>query len=120
MQFAKRQTYKHPYFINIYGNNNNNNNNNNGVDPEPEKNWWEVLGNGGHITEPIAGVGRSGKHYLLGESGNETVIPDDQLGGGGNITINIQNMSASQQDLNNLRQVILDVVQQSSARRGRA
>ena len=78
------------------------------------------MGNGGHITEPIAGVGRSGKHYLLGESGNETVIPDDQLGGGGNITINIENMSASQQDLNNLRQVILDVVQQSSSRRGRA
>ena len=56
----------------------------------------------------------------MGESGNETVIPDDQLGGGGNITINIENMSASQQDLNNLRQVILDVVQQSSSRRGRA
>jgi len=94
--------------------------NTNGVDPEPQKNWWEIMGNGGHITEPIAGVGRSGKHYLLGESGNETVIPDDQLGGGGNITINIENMSASQQDLNNLRQVILDVVQQSSSRRGRA
>ena len=102
------------------GDNSNNNNNNNGVDPEPQKNWWEIMGNGGHITEPIAGVGRSGKHYLLGESGNETVIPDDQLGGGGNITINIENMSASQQDLNNLRQVILDVVQQSSSRRGRA
>jgi hypothetical protein len=29
-------------------------------------------------------------------------------------------MSASQQDLNNLRQVILDVIQQSSSRRGRA
>ena len=75
---------------------------------------------GGHITERILGVGDSGRRYEFGEAGNETVIPDDQLGGGANITINIQNMSASQQDLNNLRQTILDVIQQSSARRGRA
>ena len=95
------------------------------TDPEPQQEGWNPLGwitgaNGARITEPIAGVGRSGQKYLFGEAGNETVIPDDQLGGGGNITINIENMSASQQDLNNLRQVILDVVQQSSARRGRA
>jgi hypothetical protein len=94
--------------------------NNNQTDPEPDNPWsWLTGANGMHITEPIAGVGRSGQQYLMGESGNETLIPDDQLGGGG-ITINIQNMSASQQDLNNLRQVILDVVQQSSSRRGRA
>ena len=99
---------------------NSDNYNNNQLDPEPQKNWWEIMGNGGHITEPIAGVGRSGKHYLLGEAGNETVIPDDQLGGGNSITINIQNMSGSQLDLNNLRQTILDVVQESSSRRGRA
>ena len=75
---------------------------------------------GGHITEPMAAVGlRSGKKVMMGEAGNETVIPDSQLGAGG-ITINIQNMSGTQQDLNNLRQVILDVVQESSARRGRA
>jgi len=92
-----------------------------GTDPEPSKNWWEFQ-HGGHITEPMAAIGlRSGRRVMMGEAGNETVIPDDQLAGmGGGITINIQNMSASQQDLNNLRQVILDVVQQSSARRGRA
>jgi len=94
------------------------------TDPEPEQGGWNPLGwitgaKGARITEPIAGVGRSGQKYLFGEAGNETVVPDDQFGGG-NITINIQNMSASQQDLNNLRQVILDVIQQSSSRRGRA
>ena len=75
---------------------------------------------GMHITEPIMGIGRSGRGYLMGEAGNETLIPDSQLGGGGNITINIQNMSASREDLYNLRRIILDVIQESSARRGRA
>ena len=37
----------------------------------------------------------------------------------GNITINIENMSGSQQDLNNLRQTILSVVQEANTRRGR-
>ena len=93
------------------GNNNSNNNNNSS---------WSLWAGGGHITEPMAAIGlRSGKKVMMGEAGNETVIPDSQLGAGG-ITINIQNMSGSQQDLNNLRQVILDVVQESSARRGRA
>ena len=82
---------------------------------------WLSWADGGHITEPIRGVGRSGQKYLMGESGNETVVPDDELGslGGGGITINIQNMSGSQQDLNNLRQTILEVVQESNSRRGR-
>jgi len=75
---------------------------------------------GMHITEPIMGIGRSGRGYLMGEAGNETLIPDSQLGGGGNITINIQNMSGSREDLYNLRRIILDVIQESSARRGRA
>ena len=102
------------------GDNKNNNNNNNQTDKEPWNPFgWITGAKGARITEPIAGVGRSGQKYLFGEAGNETVVPDDQLGGG-NITINIQNMSGSQQDLNNLRQVILDVVQESSARRGRA
>ena len=39
--------------------------------------------------------------------------------GGGNITINIQNMSGSTQDLNNLRQTILAVIQESNTRGGR-
>ena len=102
------------------GNNNNNNNNNNQPDQEPEWNpfGWITGAKGARITEPIAGVGKSGQKYLFGEAGNETVVPDDQFGGG-NITINIQNMSGSQQDLNNLRQTILSVVQESYSRRGR-
>lgn len=85
--------------------------------------WYNPLtwAEGGHITEPIMGIGRSGQQYLMGEAGNETVIPDKKLGGigGTNITINIQSMSGSQQDLNNLRQTILNVMQESNTRRGR-
>jgi len=100
--------------------NNNNNNNNNQYDPEPNDDPWSFWANGGHITEPMAAVGlRSGRKVMMGEGGNETVTPDSQLGGMGGITINIQNMSGSQQDLNNLRQTILSVVQESNARRGR-
>ena len=73
---------------------------------------------GGRITEPIIGVGRSGQTYSFGEKGSETVIPDGK-GGFGGITINIQNMSGSQSDLNNLRQTILSVVQEANTRRGR-
>ena len=75
---------------------------------------------GGLIEEPILGIGRSGRRYMFGEAGTEMITPMNEISGSGSITINIQNMSASQQDLNNLRQVILDVVQESSARRGRA
>lgn len=81
----------------------------------------DVTGAGGlHVTEPIIGLGqRTGKSYLMGEAGNETLIPDSQLGGGGGITINIENFSASQQELNKLRQTILSVVQEANTRRGR-
>jgi hypothetical protein len=74
---------------------------------------------GGQINEHIIGVGKSGQMYQFGERGSETVIPNSSGGGSGGITINIQNMSASQQDLNNLRQTILDVVQEANSRRGR-
>ena len=109
----------------LTSNNNNGNNKSGGNKGNGMWEWGEDIlkpetwANGGHITEPILGVGKSGKSYLMGEAGNETVIPDDQLGGMGGITINIQNMSASQQDLNNLRQTVLDVVQEANSRRGR-
>jgi len=76
------------------------------------------MADGGQINEHILGVGKSGQIYEFGERGSETVIPNSG-GGSGGITINIQNMSASQQDLNNLRQTILDVVQEANSRRGR-
>ena len=79
------------------------------------------MAQGGQINEPILGIGRSGQMYQFGENGSETVTPNNGSGAGGtSIIINISSMSGSQQDLNNLRQVILDVVQESSARRGRA
>jgi hypothetical protein len=109
----------------IFGGNDNNNTDNKNTNTD--RPWWETatsslagwvgLANGGHINEPIAGIGRSGQKYRFGERGGETVIPD---GAGMGITINIENMSASQQDLNNLRQTILDVIQESNSRRGRA
>ena len=81
--------------------------------------WASATGgaNGLQINEPILGFGRSGKAYKFGERGSETVVPNG--GGMGGITINIENMSGSQQDLNNLRQTILDVVQEANTRRGR-
>lgn len=76
------------------------------------------MADGGQINEHILGIGKSGQIYEFGERGSETVTPNSG-GGSGGITINIQNMSASQQDLNNLRQTILDVVQEANSRRGR-
>jgi len=76
------------------------------------------MADGGQINEHIIGVGKSGQIYQFGERGSETVTPNSG-GGSGGITINIQNMSASQQDLNNLRQTVLDVVQEANSRRGR-
>ena len=77
--------------------------------------------NGGIINEPVSGVGmNSGDSYLLGESGAEMVTPLGKSGGGGsNITINIQNMNGSDDDMRKLKKTILDVLQESSASRGR-
>ena len=76
--------------------------------------------NGGIINEPVSGVGmNSGDSYLLGESGAEMVTPLGKSGGGSNITINIQNMNGSDDDMRKLKKTILDVLQESSASRGR-
>lgn len=80
----------------------------------------KVFGSGGIINEPISGVGMSsGQSYLLGESGAEMVTPLNKSGGGSNITINIQNMNGSDDDMRKLKKTILDVLQESSASRGR-
>ena len=78
-----------------------------------------AMAQGGIIREPIHGVGRSGRTYSFGEQGAEMVTPMGKGVGGGGITINIQNMSGSQQDLNNLRQTILAVIQEANTRGGR-
>jgi hypothetical protein len=51
-----------------------------------------AMGRGGTITEPIAGVGASGRTYSFGEGGmREHVIPDSRMGGGYGATIvNVQ------------------------------
>jgi hypothetical protein len=77
------------------------------------------MAQGGIIREPIYGVGRSGKTYSFGEQGAEMVTPMGKGVGGASITINIQNMSGSTQDLNNLRQTILAVIQEANTRGGR-
>ena len=60
--------------------------------------------------------------FMAGEAGAEhvKVTPSGQGGGGGsNITVNIQNMNAGDDDLRKLKKTILEVIQQSSANRGR-
>ena len=59
--------------------------------------------------------------FMAGESGAEhvKVTPNGQGGGGSNITVNIQNMNAGDDDLRKLKKTILEVIQQSSANRGR-
>jgi hypothetical protein len=55
----------------------------------------------------------------MGESGNETVVPDDQLGGGG-ITLNISvgNIS-SEGDMRNFESRVMEVLENANSRRGR-
>ena len=85
--------------------------------------WAKISGvdipmaNGGIISEPVIGMGRSGRTYSFGEKGSETVITNGGTTGG--ITINIQNMSGSHNDLQNLRKVIMQVMQESNTARGR-
>lgn len=81
----------------------------------------KVFGSGGIINEPISGIGmNSGQSYLMGESGSEMVTPmNGKSGSGGTITINIQNMNGSDDDLRKLKKTILDVLQDSSTSRGR-
>ena len=59
--------------------------------------------------------------FMAGEAGAEhvKVTPNGQGGGGGNITVNIQNMNAGDDDLRKLKKTILEVIQQSTNNRGR-
>tara|TARA_R110002051_G_scaffold3442_2_gene18620 strand:- start:1573 stop:3672 length:2100 start_codon:yes stop_codon:yes gene_type:complete len=56
--------------------------------------------------------------FLAGEAGSEhvSVTPN---GGSGGITVNIQNMNGSDNDLRKLKKTILEVIQESSVNRGR-
>lgn len=59
--------------------------------------------------------------FLAGEAGSEhvKVTPNGQSSGSGGITVNIQNMNGSDNDLRKLKKTILEVIQESSANRGR-
>ncbi len=78
---------------------------------------------GGIINEHVIGQGqRTGNTYNIGEAGSEMVTPMGKGGGGGisgGITINIQNMSGSNSDIEKLRKTILDVIHESNTYRGR-
>jgi hypothetical protein len=65
------------------------------------------------------GMVNSPTMFLAGEAGSEhvSITPSGESGGG--ITVNIQNMNGSDNDLRKLKQTILEVIQESSANRGR-
>ena len=105
-------------------------NENYGIDPEEGydftgKGEGIMAAMGGILNEPVIGFGQnSGKKYTFGEQGREAIVPLNKTGnqgiGGTTINVNIQNMSGSNQDLNNLRRTILNVIQESSVGRVRA
>ena len=70
--------------------------------------------------EGFDGMVNSPTMFMAGEAGAEhvKVTPSGQ-GGGGNITVNIQNMNGSDDDLRKLKKTILEVIQQSANNRGR-
>ena len=76
------------------------------------------MANGGVISEPVFGVGRSGRSYLLGENGAEKVSP---MSGSSNdsvvVNINIAKMS-SDVDLNQIKPIIERALLETHARRG--
>ena len=81
---------------------------------------YNAFKNGVSAANGFDGMVNSPTMFLAGEAGSEhvTVTPNGQ-GGGSNITINIQNMNGSDNDLRKLKKTILEVIQESSANRGR-
>ena len=66
------------------------------------------------------GMVNSPTMFLAGEAGSEhvSITPNGQ-GGGSSIVVNIGTMNGSDNDLRKLKQTILEVIQESSANRGR-
>ena len=75
---------------------------------------YEKMANGGIINEPIFGIGKSGKGYLLGESGAESVTPVGQSGG---LTINMYGNINSMEDMNTFEKRVLNVLEAANSRR---
>ena len=72
--------------------------------------------NGGQISEPVFGIGRSGRTYSFGEHGAETITPNGQSGGGG-ITINIARIEKNA-DFEQLKPMIQKWILEANSRRG--
>ena len=96
--------------------------------------WWnpwggspEEMAMGGIIREPIRGVGKSGKNYLLGEAGHELVTPTTGMragstsGGSGGVTINITVNGSiySDRDMLNFQRTIMRAIETSSTRKAK-
>ncbi|MBC8430249.1 MAG: hypothetical protein H8D92_02500, partial [Pelagibacteraceae bacterium] len=72
--------------------------------------------NGGLITEPIFGIGRSGQTYTFGERGQETVTPGR---GGTNYTLNINVGNVTREaDFDKLKPLIQRWILEANSRRG--
>ena len=74
--------------------------------------------NGGVISEPVFGIGRSGRSYLMGENGAEKISP---INGSSNdsvvVNINIAKMS-NDIDLNQIKPIVERALLETHARRG--
>ena len=76
---------------------------------------------GGIIDEPILGIGiHTGQEYTFGESGREIITPigaGESVGGGGDIIINIGNIT-KEADYMKLKPLIQRWILEASSRRG--
>lgn len=72
---------------------------------------------GGQISEPVFGIGMSGRAYSFGEHGAETITPNGQMGGGGGITINIARIDKTA-DFEQLKPMIQKWILEANSRRG--
>ena len=78
----------------------------------------KAMANGGIISEPVFGVGRSGQTYLLGERGAERVKPmSGGTSGGVVVNINIAKVT-SNVDLQQIKPIVERAILETHARRG--
>ena len=79
----------------------------------------KAMANGGIISEPVFGVGRSGQTYLLGERGAERVTPMSGGVGGGGVVVNINIAKVtSNVDLQQIKPIVERAILETHARRG--
>lgn len=86
----------------------------------------EGYANGGIISEPIMGVGKSGKRYSFGERGAERVIPINKQMNTSNVSttpvvinITVNGGIYSERDLSEFQKRIMQAIEMSNTRRSR-